>query len=181
VNPDPVSTTDVPPAAGPDTGATEDTTGGSNTCPDALTIPTPHVFDDTASQTPSANPVARDAVLIRASTCAGVNDDRSDTSNAATPATCGAAILVPLYDAYDGDTGDISPESTVDTTPNPGAATSTTEPKFENDARLPPAVVAATAITPAQFAGRVPDAAAFAFPAAATTTVPRDNAPLIAV
>src|SRR6185369_13516091 len=85
-------------------------------------------------------------------------------TSAASPATNGAAIDVPLHVAY-------KPLGTVLRIPWPGAATWTHEPLLEKEASLSAEVVAATAISPSTFS-----AAGYClmslppFPAAATTT-----------
>src|SRR5439155_17840095 len=58
-------------------------------------------------------------------------------TRAARPETCGAAIEVPLKDAYE-------PVYSEERMSTPGAATSTAGPQFENEARLSALSVAAT-------------------------------------
>jgi hypothetical protein len=65
----------------------------------------------------------------------------AESIRAATPATCGLAIEVPLNDAY------VSFQ-TVDRMSTPGATTLICGPKFENGARASVGAVAPTAITP---------------------------------
>ena len=48
--------------------------------------------------------------------------------SATTPETCGVAMLVPLYDAYEGVLGVVEPLFSVDQMPTPGAAMSTIAP-----------------------------------------------------
>jgi hypothetical protein len=62
----------------------------------------------------------------------------------------------------------------------PGAATVTPEPKFEYGARSPFFVVAATAMTPEQFAGAELLTLTFELPAATTTMLPLVRAVLMA-
>ena len=59
----------------------------------ASTMPTPHVLVVHAELTPVGNARAVDVKAVR--TCAGVSVESSEYSKDATPATCGAAILVP--------------------------------------------------------------------------------------
>src|SRR4051812_16603291 len=63
----------------------------------------------------------------------------------------------------------------------PGAAISTDAPQLVYDARCPSCPTAATVMTPLHPAGEKPLASALLLPAATTTTVPRERAPLIAV
>ena len=181
----PVMTTLVPPDAGPDVGVNDVTAvGGRTACSSAaaLMMPAPHVLDgDAASHTPPGNAVALAGLTSRASTCAGVRVGDRESMSATTPATCGVAMLVPLYDAYVGVAGEVAPELSVDQMPLPGAAISTVDPKLENDARPPEDVVAATVTTPVQLAGLKFNASELLLPAATTTTVPRPRASLIAV
>src|SRR5215207_2992515 len=85
-------------------------------------------------------------------------------TSAASPATIGAAIDVPLHVPY-------RPLGIVLKIASPGAATRTHEPSLEKAARLSSTVEAATEISPSTFSAagycRVVSAP---FPAAATTT-----------
>ena len=94
----------------------------------ALMMPTPHVFVATGSQTPPGNGVNIPDVLIRVSTCAGVREAFWEIMSATTPETCGVAILVPLYEAYEGVLGVVDPLLRVDQISTPGAAISTIGP-----------------------------------------------------
>src|SRR6185369_7734836 len=62
----------------------------------------------------------------------------------------------------------------------PGAEITMVLPKFEYEARAPARVVAATEITPEQFAGEELVTFWFSLPAATTNTEPRLRAPVIA-
>lgn len=88
-NPDPVITTDVPPAPAPEPGTTPDTTGGS----------TPSSANSSTSGSPWPTPEENgDAAARSAShTCDGDHPGFAPSSRAAAPATCGAAMLVPLF------------------------------------------------------------------------------------
>ena len=94
----------------------------------ALMMPTPQVFAGSGSQTPPGNGVYIPAALIRASTCAGLREGFWEIMRATTPETCGVAMLVPLYEAYDGVLGVVAPLFSVDRIPTPGAAISTSDP-----------------------------------------------------
>jgi len=94
----------------------------------ALMMPTPQVFAGSGSQTPPGNGVNMPDVFIRASTCAGLRAGSCEIMSATTPETWGVAILVPLYEAYEGVLGVVEPLLSVDQIPTPGAAISTTAP-----------------------------------------------------
>ena len=181
----PVMMTLVPPVAGPAVGVNDVTAVGGRTAwssAAALMMPAPHVLDgEAASHKPPGNAVAWAGLISRASTCAGVRVGDRESMSATTPATCGVAMLVPLYDEYVGVAGVVPPELRVDQMPLPGAAISTVDPKLENDARAPVDVVAATVTTPVQLAGVKPAVSELLLPAATTTIVPRPRASLIAV
>lgn len=61
-------------------------------------------------------------------TWAGVSDGLTANMSAATAETCGVAMLVPEYRAYDGTPGPCVPELSVDHRLTPGAEISTAEP-----------------------------------------------------
>ena len=86
---------------------------------------------------------------------------------AATPATNGLAIEVPLRNAVAAGLVFQS-----DWIPVPGANRSTQVPKSENVDRVSAVSVAATVIAGVTSAGTVPHASALAFPAAMTYVVP---------
>lgn len=94
----------------------------------ALTMPTPHVLTGSGSQTPPGKGVNIPDVFIRVSTCAGVNEGFCEIMSATTPETWGVAMLVPLYEAYEGVLGVVEPLFRVDQMPTPGAAMSTMAP-----------------------------------------------------
>ena len=72
----------------------------------ALRSPAPHVLVASAgSQLPRGNGVEYVLSAIRFITSTGVMDGNFERINATTPATCGAAIDVPAYWAYEGETG----------------------------------------------------------------------------
>src|SRR5262245_30656704 len=81
-------------------------------------------------------------------TCAGDEPGAPCRTRAATPATCGAAIDVPLSVAVA-----VSFVKYDERIAEPGAKTSTTEPKFENDARASVRVLAPTVIASPTRAG----------------------------
>src|SRR5262249_8322968 len=81
--------------------------------------------------------------------------------NAATPATCGVAIDVPLIVLVA-----VSDVFHADVMLDPGAKTSTHVPKFENDARASVFVVAPTTSASATRDGEPPHALALLLPAA---------------
>jgi hypothetical protein len=104
-------------------------------------------------------------------TVAGVAEGFVCKYNAATPATCGAAIDVP----------DIEVMSVVlrmydDVTETPGANTSTHEPKFEKLARTSVEPVAPTVMAKGSLAGEAPHALALLLPAATTMVMPSATA-----
>ena len=76
-----------------------------------------------SATTPWVAPVA-----IAELTADGVSTGFASSISAATPATCGAAIEVPLFCPY-------LPDGTLLRIPTPGAKTSKHWPKFEKDAR----------------------------------------------
>src|SRR6267143_2997939 len=82
-------------------------------------------------------------------------------NRAATPATCGVAIDVPLSVAVA-----VSLVRHADKMPEPGAKISTTLPKFEKDERASVIVVAPTVIASATRAGEEFAALVFELPAA---------------
>src|SRR5688572_29494229 len=87
-------------------------------------------------------------------------------------------MLVPLIVLNVAPIGLVRPMSTVDRMSRPGAATCTPVPRLLKSVSIvPDGSTAATAITPGQFAGKVPDTSAPPpFPAAATTVTPRPSA-----
>jgi hypothetical protein len=94
----------------------------------ALMMPTPHDFAGSGSQTPPGNGVNIPDVLMRVSICAGLSEEFWEIMSATTPETWGVAMLVPLYEAYEGPLGVVEPLSSVDQIPTPGAAISTIAP-----------------------------------------------------
>src|SRR5438874_13222408 len=106
-------------------------------------------------------------LVIRAMTVCALKDGYAARTSAASPEARPVDIDVPLQVAY-------WPPGTVLHTLTPGAATSTQDPKSENDARVSVGVVAPTASrreppSPAGNSGWFEAA----LPAAATTTMPR--------
>lgn len=87
--------------------------------------------------------------------------------SAATPATCGEAIEVPLNVAVA-----VSELNHDDRIPEPGAKRSRHAPKLENDARASVVVVAPTVIAFAARAGEELHASALLFPAATAIGTP---------
>ena len=81
--------------------------------------------------------------------------------SAAAPATCGAAIEVPLSVAEA-----LSPLMPADWMPSPGANRSTHLPLLENDARLSPLVLAATVNAGPRRDGEPSQASRLSLPAA---------------
>jgi len=124
---EPVMVTTVPPAIGPEGGEIDEILGTLRAL--ARRTPVPQVLVVQSKPVPVGNVNAVDWIWER--TCAGVIKGVCDLSKAATPATCGAAMLVPLYEITVGPTGVVVPVFMVEKTPEPGAAISTVEPKFE--------------------------------------------------
>src|SRR5690606_19637191 len=116
-------------------------------------------FGDPLPALPTTPVVASATILSR--TCAGDQVGLADRIRAATPATCGAAIDVPLIvlvavlevDHAEGILG-------------PGPKLSRQEPKFETDARLSLLAVAPTVLAPPARVGEKLHALAWLFPAA---------------
>ena len=102
--------------------------------------------------------------------CVGVSVGRDSSSSASVPATCGAAIEVPL-----------SMRSAVwlrqsgADTHWPGASRSTQLPKFEKTARLSVLSLAPTVIAPGTRAGERRQALLFSLPADTTTWKPASS------
>jgi hypothetical protein len=94
----------------------------------AFTMPAPHVLAALESHAPPENAVTFVASFSLDSTCAGVSVESWESISATTPATCGVAMLVPLYDAYVEADGEVYPVFNVDQMPSPGAAISTFGP-----------------------------------------------------
>ena len=88
-----------------------------------------------------------------------------ERSWATAPATCGAAIDVPLNKALL-----VSLEAVAPRMPDPGACRSTQAPWFEKEDFASADVVEPTVIASAADAGDLVQASLFSFPAAATTT-----------
>ena len=130
-------------------------------------------FNDPAPGLLTALRVAE--VAIADATCAGVRAGFCDKASAATPATCGAAIEVPLSVRVA-----LSDECPADTMLEPGANTSRHEPKFENDDRSSVDVVEPTVMALGSPAGDTVHALTLEFPAATTkvmpSATPRDTA-----
>src|SRR2546429_53293 len=93
--------------------------------------------------------------------CAGVAPGLACRNRATTPATCGVAIDVPLIVLVA-----VSLVFHADRIEEPGANTSTTLPKFENDERASVVVVAPTVIASVTRAGDELAAFVFELPAA---------------
>ena len=123
----PVMVTAVPPAIGPEGGEIDEMPGTLRAL--ACRTPAPQVLVVQSKPVPVGNVNAVDWIWER--TCAGVIKGVCDLSKAATPATCGAAMLVPLYEVTVGPTGVVVPVFMVEKIPEPGAAISTVGPKFE--------------------------------------------------
>ena len=88
----------------------------------ASTIPAPQ---------PAGQPFAASGCAVcwmSAVTWAGVNEGLAANKSAATAETCGVAMLVPEYRAYDGATGPCVPVLRVDQRLTPGAAISMADP-----------------------------------------------------
>src|SRR6185369_15633809 len=96
-----------------------------------------------------------------ARTCAGVAAGSAASTSAAAPATCGAAIDVPLPTAI--EMSDARPADMMDT---PGANRSTQPPWLENGARASALSLAATVNASGALAGEAPHASALSLPAA---------------
>ncbi len=94
----------------------------------------------------------------------------SDTS----PETWGTAKLVPIpYEASSPVPAPSMPTARMALAASPpGAATAIDSPQLLYHASLPSLVLAATAMTPLQLAGKNPETFWLLFPAAATTTAP---------
>lgn len=108
------------------------------------------------------------AVLaIHVAIWAGVVVGAVSRPSATTPATCGDAIDVP-------DLTELAVDEPIhaEVMLEPGAKTSTHEPKFENDDRASADVVAPTVIATGSPAGDVRHALLFEFPAATTNMTP---------
>ncbi|ABA52704.1 ribonuclease E [Burkholderia pseudomallei MSHR1043] len=112
--------------------------------------------------------------------CAGVRFGLTASISEATPATCGAARLVPLCVPYASVVGTVVPALLVDRMFEPGALSVMSEPKLLYHARWPVLSVAPTEITPLQLAGRSSVVAWPSLPAETTTVVPRAITSLIA-
>ena len=100
----------------------------------------PAPIDDKASSVESEE--------IRSATWAGVNVGSASSKSAAAPATCGAAIEVPLRVRMA-----LSLPFEADVMPTPGAKTSTQVPQFEKLARESADPVAPTVSADASLAG----------------------------
>lgn len=103
----------------------------------------------------------------RSVTCCGVRVGWPSSNKAAAPATCGAAIEVPLSVAVA-----VSFVAKAEVIELPGAKRSTHEPQFEYDARTSLDVVAPTVTADTSLAGDAVQASAFALPAATTNVTP---------
>ena len=110
----PPSVTEVPPAVEPVVGETLETCKSET--PEACSIPAPQVLVEQSRPVPVGNFLA--VAVNRARMFAGVSVLSEDLSRAATPATCGAAMLVPLREATPGppepETGSVVPVFTVE-------------------------------------------------------------------
>ena len=102
-----------------------------------------------------------------AATCAGVALGYRWRYSAAAPATCGAAMLVPLIVS-----SAVVLVYHADTMPVPGANRSTHDPKFEKLERASRSVEAATVMAAGALAGEKPHASFVSLPAATTYTMP---------
>ena len=111
-------------------------------------------------------PVVADTRICEA-TCAGVIDGLTERTMAAAPATCGAAIDVPLRVRMM-----VSPVCDAEAMPTPGAKRSRHEPQFEKEARASFDPVAPTVSALGSLAGDALQASAFELPAATTNTTP---------
>ena len=87
--------------------------------------------------------------------------------SAAAPATCGAAIDVPLRVRRA-----VSLDQVDDVMPTPGAKMSRQVPQLENDARTSAESTAPTVMASGALAGDMLHASAFRLPAATTNTIP---------
>lgn len=99
--------------------------------------------------------------LMTSATVAGDAAGLVCKNSAAAPATCGAAIDVPLIVAV--ATSDVCQEDVMF---EPGANKSTHVPQFENDDRRSPVLVEATVSALAARPGELRQASAFSLPAA---------------
>jgi hypothetical protein len=108
-----------------------------------------------------------DDVAIAEATSAGDIEGFCDNANAATPATCGAAIDVP-----DIERVALSEVCPADTMLEPGAKTSKHEPKLENEDRSSLEVVEPTVMASGSPAGDTVHALTLELPAATTNVTP---------
>ena len=108
-----------------------------------------------------------DDVAMAEATSAGDIEGFCDRANAATPATCGAAIDVP-----DIERVALSELCPADTMLDPGANTSKHDPKLENDDRSSLDVVEPTVMASGSPAGDTVQALTLEFPAATTNVTP---------
>lgn len=106
-------------------------------------------------------------LVIHVAIWAGVVVGAVSRPSATTPATCGDAMDVP-------DLTELAVDEPIhaEVMLEPGAKTSTHEPKFENEDRASADVVAPTVIATGSPAGEVRHALLFEFPAATTNTTP---------
>jgi len=114
--------------------------------------------------------------VIQVLVCAGVLFGLFALTRAATPATCGVAIEVPLI-VFVAVFDPIQSEVMED----PGANTSRQVPKLEKEERASVFVVAPTVMAFGTRAGEPLHALALSLPAATTTTVPPEMQLLIAL